>query len=133
MVIAFPIAMIERLTTPRSDAVRSDAVVTRVLQESVVCRVAHAAAGPVGRATRDSICVKVWNAIRASSAMMSGTDRNRFVALFLMCMGATALALLAMRPAGPLTWIVPAMVAAAGAIGWLLADPLARAMAARRR
>jgi hypothetical protein len=131
--IAFPIVMIERLTTPRSDAVHSDAVFARVLQESVVFRAAHAAARPVARAKSDSVCVKVWNAIRPAAAMMSGTDRNRFVALFLVCTGATALGLLAVRPAGPLTWVVPAMVLAAGAIGWLIADPLARAMADRRR
>lgn len=133
MLIVFPIALIEWLTMPRSDAARSDAVVTRVLHESAACRAAHALIGAVVRAKRDSMGLRMWNAIGAPGAVMSGAGRNRLVSLSLICMGVTVLALLEIRPVGPLAWIVPAIVVAAGAMGWLAADPLARAMAVRHR
>jgi hypothetical protein len=130
--LGYPVAVVERLTTPRPDVGRSDAVVARLLKGSGLSRLVAAVAVPLARAKEDAHVVRWWLNLRGVWLATSGADRNRLVALFMICLGTTAAAGVVVRPLGPLSWILPSSIIVIGALVWLAADPLARAMAARR-
>jgi hypothetical protein len=128
----YPANLVERLTAPGADIGESDAVLARLLKGSAVSRAAAAAAALVVRAQQDAHVVRSGRTLSAIWFETAGADRNRLVALFMVCLGTTALAGVAVRSAGPLSWILPASIVVIGVFLWLIADPLARAVAARR-
>jgi hypothetical protein len=118
---------LEALTEPKTDVVACDRAMEQLARESRLGAALHRASWTIRSAWRDSRARTATAAVRIPLAPVRA--RGWIVAVA----GATALGLNAVKPmsAGPLSWMVPSLVVAAGVLIMLAAGPLSRALSHR--
>ena len=118
---------LEALTKAPADAAECDRAMEQLARESRLGAAVH----------RVSWLVRTsWDGSRARSAAVALGGHlapMRIRGWFVVVVGATALAMNAMKPTpiGPLSWVLPAAVIAAGLVMMVMAAPLTRAIADR--
>ncbi len=130
----FTRSAIRALTEPSADAAACDRAMEALARQSAIGRVLH----------RCSVVIRsAWfnSRARAAAAAFAGTvmpradvKSVRIGGWMAALTGVTALALDALKPmpVGPLWWLVPSLVIAAGLLAMLTAPWMARAAADRR-
>ena len=118
---------LEALTEPRADVVARDRAMEQLARESRLGAALHRASWIIRSAWRDS------RARAAAAAIGNRLAPVRVRGWIVAVAGVTALGLNAVKPMplGPLSWVVPSLVVAAGVLIMLLAGPLSRAMSHR--
>ena len=127
---------VDALTAPPGDpfdTVGCDREVERLARESRLGSLARRTAMAIGDAWRQSRSRAVTSALVDDLRPSPPAAAVRAAGWTMSVASATALILNAVKPvsSGPLTWIVPAAVAAAGVLLMAAAAPLARALSAR--
>ena len=122
------------LTTPRADVDRCDRDVERLARTSIAGRALHAASLAIRRAWAASRARASARWLASALMLQPGAAAWRLGGWMTAVAGATALVVapLAPLPDGPLVWVIPALLVAAGLFVMTLAAPLARAAADRR-
>ena len=130
----FAVRTLTALTAP-ADTGACDRAVEQLARESLAGNVLHRVSTVARQAWLTSwfnASVSRLNAVLASSSPAAAW---RVAGWMIAVTGATALGLnrLAPIPLGPLTWVLPSAIVAAGLIVMAAATPLSRAAADRRR
>ena len=131
----FAEAAVRLLSAPRKDVARSDREVEQVFRESWLFTSGRAMRARAMRAWADSRVVARTRPIATALVPPDSTARVRVAGVIALVASITALILQALEPTplGPLTWIVPAATAVAGAAIAVAAGPIARALEDRTR
>jgi hypothetical protein len=130
----FAVRALTGLTTPRADVEACDRALEGLARDSRIGGLLHRVSIAV-RAAWSGSQIRSMSAAYLSAALPPApAARWRTGGWVASVAGATALGLnqLATIPAGPLTWIVPAVLMASGAFVMAAAAPLSRAAADRR-
>ena len=125
------IALANRLTAPRPDVEASDRAAETVVRDSRLFSLLDAADASVHRAWPHARS-RSWSLrIVAGCAALSGAEQVRATGIVALVGGLTAILVQAAKPVpiGPLSWVLPAVVAGLGLLTSLAAGPLARAIA----
>ena len=114
---------LEALTTPKADTASCDRAVEQLARDSRLGGALHRASFAIRAAWLNSRA-------RAAVTVLGRLAPVRVRGWIIVVAGATALGLNAIKPspAGPLTWLLPSLVIAAGVVIMLIAAPLARAL-----
>jgi len=122
------------LTTPRIDIDRCDRDVEALARASVMGTALHATSLAIRRAWTASRIRAAATSLASTLMPDAGAVSWRVGGWMMAVTGATALLVVrfATLPNGPLIWVVPALLVAAGLCVMGLAAPLARAAADRR-
>lgn len=130
----FAVRALTELTTPRADIDACDRAVEELARDSVIGGAVHHASLVVRRAWEASQFRAVVSSFVAPLLPESSAARWRVAGWMVAVAGASALALnrLSPVPIGPLNWVVPAALVAAGLLLMVAAAPLARAAADRQ-
>jgi hypothetical protein len=120
---------LEALTEPRADVGACDRAMEQLARESRLGAALHRASWIIRSA---------WSGSRTRTAAAAIGNRLAPVRVrgwIVAVAGATALGLDAVKPMplGPLSWVVPSLVVAAGVLIMLLAGPLSRAVSHRNQ
>lgn len=123
------------LSAPRSDIAASDREIAQIVRESVLCTSVRAMHAKAARAWTNSRLMALTTRLGAELFPPAPAARVRVVGLLAIGAAVTALTLQALKPTppGPLTWMVPAVGALAGAVVACAAAPIARALADKAR
>ena len=123
----FAVRALTALTTPRADIDACDRAVEQLARNSLVGAAVHHASVVTRRAWTDS-------RFRALASPVCAAVTARMLGWIVTVAGATALGIngLAPIPLGPMNWVVPATLVAAGLLLMAAAAPLARAAADRQ-
>ena len=130
----FAVRALTELTTPGADIDACDGAIEALARDSVIGGAAHRASVVIRRAWEASRCRAVVSSLVAPLLPESSTATWRAAGWMVAVAGATALVLnrLTPIPIGPLNWVVPAALVAAGLLLMAAAAPLARAAADRQ-
>lgn len=122
------VALVAAVTQPPADIAGCDARVEALAADSRIVRALSASADACARAASSSVVLAAWRRTPLLPGLL--VERIRAVGTVVLVAAATALIL---RVAGtgsePLTWIVPAVVAAIASACVAGARPIARAIA----
>jgi len=126
--------LVDSLTAPSADTAGSDREVERLVHESRLSSLVRHVAATVREAWRQSRSRAIALALIRDLVPAPAAAAFRAAGWTMTVASATALTLNVFRPLspGPLTWIVPAVVAAAGMMMMVASAALARAFGARR-
>jgi hypothetical protein len=121
--------LVEGLTTPAGDTAGCDREVERLVRESWLSSLARRVAATIGNAWRQSRSRAITLALASGLMPAPTASAIRAAGWTMTVASATALTLNAFRPqpSGPFTWVVPALVAAAGVLMMAASAALARA------
>jgi hypothetical protein len=121
--------LVEGLTAPPGDTAGCDREVERLVRESWLSSLARRVAATIGDAWRRSRSRAITLALTSGLMPAPAAAAIRAAGWTVTVASATALTLNAFRPqpSGPLTWVVPAIVAAAGVVMMVASAALARA------
>ena len=130
----FAIRALTALTSPRADIAACDRAVEELARDSVIGGAVHHASLVIRRAWEASRFRAVASSFVAPLVPESSAATWRVAGWMTAVAGATALVLnrLSPVPIGPLNWVVPAALVAAGLLLMAAAAPLARAAADRQ-
>ncbi len=128
-------AAVRCLTEPRIDVVASDRQVDELCRGSALFAAGRATSDAFNRAWTDSRVRALAASIGPELVPTQKSASVRVAGLMAVVASITALALQTLKPVppGPLSWIVPALGAAAGAIVAWAARPIANALEDRTR
>jgi hypothetical protein len=118
------------LSAPRPDVRRTDREVDQLFRESWLFTAGRGMAMKAGHAWADSRAIAAITTLGADLFPPEPAARVRVVGVLAFVASVTGLGVQALKPIslGPLTWIVPALTAAAGVVVALAAAPIARAL-----
>ena len=130
----FAVRAFTALTAPRADIDACDRAVERLARDSRAGGAVHHASVVIRRAWASSSFRAAACALVAQLTPSSSAVAWRVAGWMVSVIGATVLGLnaLAPIPLGPLTWVVPSALVAAGMFVMASAGPLSRAAADRR-
>lgn len=130
----FAVRAFGALTTPRADIDACDRAVEQLARDSRAGAAVHHVSVVIRRAWASSAFRSSANALFGMLTPSSPPASWRVAGWMVAVIGATALGLntLALIPIGPLTWVVPSALVAAGMVVMAAAGPLSRAAADRR-
>jgi hypothetical protein len=125
--------LVERLTAS-GDTAGCDREVERLVRESRLSSLARRMAATIGDAWRQSGSRAITLALVNGLMPAPAAAAIRAAGWTMTVASATALTLNVFRPQppGPLTWVVPAVIAAAGVVMMAASAPLARAFGGRQ-
>jgi alkylation response protein AidB-like acyl-CoA dehydrogenase len=128
------VSLATALSQPRTDVEASDAAFEGLLRESAIARCAGMAGRAVGAAWHHSRTRALFGRSASEIGAMNREAAIRAASWTLVVASATALVLNAIKPtpAGPFSWLLPAVCGAASLIALLAAGSLARALGDRR-
>jgi hypothetical protein len=131
----FAVRAFALLTTPRADITRCDREVEALARDSVVGRSVHALSLLIRRAWSGSTARASIETMEAVLVPSNAAEQWRVGGWMVAIAGATALVLMPFgtASAGPLIWIAPAVLVAAGLLVMTCASLFARAAADHRR
>jgi hypothetical protein len=126
--------LVEGLTTPPGDTAGCDREVERLVRESWLSSLARRVAAAIGEAWRQSRSRAITLALASGLMPAPAAAGIRAAGWTMTVASATAFTLNVFRPQplGPLTWVVPAIVAAAGVVMMAASAALARAFGERQ-
>jgi len=125
----FLVEALRRLTEPRADVDECDRRVEALAAGSGLGRILASAVAVGHAAARDSRVARAWRVATASVSRCSTAERVRGAGCCITIAPVTVLVLrLATTERDPLTWVVPAAVAVVGALMWVGAGAIARAI-----
>jgi hypothetical protein len=126
----FAQAVVESVTTPRTDVARSDRAFEAQLRGGAGFEVLRRAALSFDRARATSRSMQALAAVRGEWYAASRDARVRAAGLTIVSASAAALMLLALGPAGigPFAWLLPSLSLAAGVAVMAAAGAIARAL-----
>jgi hypothetical protein len=126
--------LVEALTAPPGDTAGCDREVERLVRESWLSSLARRVGATIGDAWRQSRSRAITLELAGRLMPAPAAAAIRAAGWTMTVASATALTLNAFRPqpSGPLTWVVPAIVAAAGVMMMAASAALARAFGERQ-
>jgi len=126
--------LVEGLTAPPGDTAGCDREVERLVRESWLSSLARRVAATIGEAWRQSRSRAITLALASGLMPAPAAAAIRAAGWMMAVASATALTLNVFKPqpSGPLTWVVPTLVAAAGVSMMAASAALARAFGERQ-
>jgi hypothetical protein len=125
---------VEGLTAPPGDTAGCDRDVERLARDSRLGSLARRATAAIGDEWRRSRSRAITSALVTGLMPAPAAAALRSAGWMMTVAGATALTLNVFRPlsSGPLTWVVPAVIAAVGVLMMMASAPIARALGNHR-
>jgi hypothetical protein len=125
---------IEALTRPHADTNACDDAVEQLARSSWIGAITHRASLVIRSAWATSWTRGAAHAIGSELMPRSDVTAWRIRGWIAVVCGVTVLGLDSVKPTpiGPLSWLLPSLIVAAGLLTMVMASPLARAVADRR-